>query len=91
MRDEYRMTVLNYKVLRETFGHKREMITGGWKKLSNEELHTSQLSADYIRARTTRKMRSTGHVATVGQRGEIHRRFWWKTLKERPVRRPSLR
>jgi len=85
------MTVLNYRFLRETFGHKREMIIGGWKKLSNEQLNTSQLSADIIRAITTRKIRSTGRVATVGQRGEIHRRFWWKTLKERPIRRPSLR
>jgi len=77
------LKALNYKVLRETFGHKREMIIGGWEKLRNEELHTSHLSADTIMAITTRKMRSTGHVAWVGQRGEIHRRFWWKTLKER--------
>jgi hypothetical protein len=57
------LRALSYKVLRETFGHKREMIIGGWKKLHNEELHTSHLSADIIGAITTRKMRSTRHVA----------------------------
>jgi hypothetical protein len=31
LRDEHRLTALNYKVLRKTFGHKREMIIGDWK------------------------------------------------------------
>jgi hypothetical protein len=66
-KDGHRLTTLNYKVLRETFGRKREMIIGGWKKLHNEELHTSHLSANIIKVITTRKMRSTGHVALVGQ------------------------
>jgi hypothetical protein len=63
LRDEQRLAVLNYKVLREIFGHNREKVIGGWKKLRNEEIQTSQLSPDNIRAITTRKMRSAGLVA----------------------------
>jgi hypothetical protein len=49
-------------VLKEIFGHKREKKIEGWKKLRNEEILTSHLSPDIIRAITTSKMRSTGLV-----------------------------
>jgi hypothetical protein len=33
------LKVLEKRVLRRIFGPKREEVTGGWRKLHNEELH----------------------------------------------------
>jgi hypothetical protein len=38
LREEYRMRVFEYRVLRKIFGPKRDVVTGGWRKLHNEEL-----------------------------------------------------
>jgi hypothetical protein len=38
-----------YRVLRRIFGPKRDEVTGGWKKLHNEELHNFYSSPDIIR------------------------------------------
>jgi hypothetical protein len=39
LKEEYRMRVLPKRVLRRIFGTKRDGVTGGWRKLHNEELH----------------------------------------------------
>jgi hypothetical protein len=39
LREEYRLKVFENSVLRRIFGPKREEVTGGWRKLHNEELH----------------------------------------------------
>jgi hypothetical protein len=39
LRDEYRLRVINKRVLRGVFGPKRDEVTGEWRKLHNEELH----------------------------------------------------
>ena len=38
MREEYRLRVLENRVLRRIFGPKRDEVTGEWRKLRNEEL-----------------------------------------------------
>jgi hypothetical protein len=38
-----RLRVFENRVLRRIFGLKRDEVTGGWRKLHNEELHTSTL------------------------------------------------
>jgi hypothetical protein len=38
LREEHRLRVLENKVLRRIFGPKRDEVTGGWRKLHNEEL-----------------------------------------------------
>jgi hypothetical protein len=54
-------------VLKRIFGRKREEVTGGWRKLHNEELHNLYSSPDIIRLIKSRIMRWAGHVArTVG-------------------------
>jgi hypothetical protein len=35
------LTVFENKVVRRIFGPKRDEVTGGWRKLHNEELHNS--------------------------------------------------
>jgi hypothetical protein len=39
LRDEHRLRALENRVLRRIFGLKRNEVTGGWRKLHNEELH----------------------------------------------------
>jgi hypothetical protein len=40
LREEHRLKVIDNRVLRRIFGPKRVKVTGGWRKLNNEELHT---------------------------------------------------
>jgi hypothetical protein len=44
LREEHRLRVFESRVLRRTFGQKRDEVTGGWRKLHNEELHNFYLS-----------------------------------------------
>jgi hypothetical protein len=39
LREEHRLRVFENRVLRRIFGPKRDEVTGGWRKLHNEELH----------------------------------------------------
>jgi hypothetical protein len=69
------------RVLRVIFRPKRDEVTGGWRKLHNEELH-NLYSSPRIRMIKWRRVRWAGHVANMGIRG-VHIRFWWETQKER--------
>jgi hypothetical protein len=46
-----------------TFGPKKDGVTGGWRKLHNEELHNLYSSPSIIRIIKWRRMRWAGHVA----------------------------
>jgi hypothetical protein len=54
-------------VLRRIFGPKRDEVTGGWRKLHNEELHGLYSSPSIIRVIEVRRMRWAGHVARMGE------------------------
>jgi hypothetical protein len=41
--------VFENRVLRRTFGHKREEVAGSWRRLYNEELHNLYASPNIIR------------------------------------------
>jgi hypothetical protein len=56
------------RVLRRIFGHKRDEVTGEWKKLHNEELHNLYSSPDIIRQINIRRMRWAEHVARMGEK-----------------------
>jgi hypothetical protein len=51
------------------FGPKRDEITGGWRKLHNEELHCT-LRQSIIRMNKSRRMRWAEHVTSRGIRRE---------------------
>jgi hypothetical protein len=55
--------VFENRVLRRIFCLKRDEVTGGWRKLHNEELHNLYFSPKIIRMIKSRRMRWTGHVA----------------------------
>jgi hypothetical protein len=39
LREEHRLRVFEHRVLKRIFATKRDEVTGGWRKLHNEELH----------------------------------------------------
>jgi hypothetical protein len=47
--EENRQRLLENRVLRRMFGSKRDEVTGGWRKLHNEELHNLYSSPSIIR------------------------------------------
>jgi hypothetical protein len=49
LREEYRLRVFENRVLRRIFGPKIDEVTGGWRKLHNEELHNFYSSLSIIR------------------------------------------
>jgi hypothetical protein len=55
------------RVLRRTFGQKRDEVTGGWGKLRNEELHNLYSSPSIIRVITSRR-KWGGHVARIREK-----------------------
>jgi hypothetical protein len=68
-------------VIRRIFGPKRDEVTGGWRKLHNEELHGLYSSPSIFRVMKARRMRWAGHVACMGG-GGVHTTFWLGVLKE---------
>jgi hypothetical protein len=63
VRDEHKLRVFESRVLRRIFGPKRCGVTGGWRKLHNEEFHNLYSSPSIIRIIKSRRMRWAGHVA----------------------------
>jgi CRISPR/Cas system-associated protein Cas7 (RAMP superfamily) len=59
--------VFENRVLRRIFGPKRDKVTGGWRKLHNEELHGLYSSPSIVRAIKAKRMRWAGHVARMGE------------------------
>jgi hypothetical protein len=72
--------MFEYMALRRKFGPKRDEVTGGCRKLHNEELNN--LYSLPNRMTKSRRMRWSGHVARMGRRG-MHIGYWWESQNER--------
>jgi hypothetical protein len=83
--------VFENRVLRRIFGPKRDEVTGGWRKLRNEELHTLYSSPSIIRMIKSRRMRWSGHVARMGETRNAYRILVGKPEGKRPQGRPRRR
>jgi hypothetical protein len=69
LREEHRLRVFENRVLRRIFGPKRDEVTGGWRKLRNEELRNLCSSPSIIRViKSRRRRRWTAHVARLERR-----------------------
>jgi hypothetical protein len=73
LRKEDRLRIFENRVLRRIFGPKRDELTGGWRKLHNEELHNLYSSPSTVRIIKSRSMRWAGHVARMRARRNAYR------------------
>jgi hypothetical protein len=60
VREEHKLRVFENRVLRRIFGPKGDRVTGGWRKLHNEELHNLYSSPSIIRIIKSQRMRTCG-------------------------------
>jgi hypothetical protein len=67
-REEYRLRVLENKVVRGIFVPKRDEVTGEWRKLHNEELNDLYFSPNIVRVIKSGRMRWVGHLECMGGR-----------------------
>jgi hypothetical protein len=65
--------VCENRVLRRIFGPKRDEVTGEWRKLHNKQLHDLYSAPTIVRVIKSRRMRSVGHVARVGEGRDMYR------------------
>jgi hypothetical protein len=75
LREEHTLRLFKNRILRKTFGPKREKVTGGCQKLHSGELHGLYFLQNNIFVICSKRMRWLGHMACMGG-GEICVRFW---------------
>jgi hypothetical protein len=73
------------------FGPKMDEVTGGWRKLHNEELHDLYSLPSIISTTKSRRMRLAGHVARMGEKRNAYRLLVGKPEGKRPLERPRHR
>jgi hypothetical protein len=90
-REEHKLRVFENRVLRRIFGPNRDGVTGGWRKMHNEELHNLYSSSSIIRNIKSRRMRWAGHVARMGEKRNVYRLLVEKPEGKRPLGRSRRR
>ena len=78
-------------VLRRIFGPRRDVVTGEWRRLHNEELNDLYCSPNIVRVIKSRRMGWAGHVARMGEEREVYRVLVGKPEGRRPLGRPRRR
>jgi len=78
-------------VLRRISGHRRDEVTGEWRRLHNEELNDLYSSPNIVRVIKSRRMRLAGHVARMGEERMVYRVLVGKPEGKRPLGRPRRR
>jgi len=79
--------VYDNRVLRRIFGSRKNEVTGGWRKLQNEELSDLYSSPNIVRAIKSRGMSWAGHVARMWARRAVYRVLVGKPEGRRPLGR----
>jgi hypothetical protein len=79
------------RVLRRIFGPKRDEVTGGWRKLHNEEPHGLYSSPSIVRVMKARRMRWAGHVARMGEMRGAYNILVGRPGGRRPLGKPRCR
>jgi hypothetical protein len=83
--------VFENRELRKIFGPKRNAVTGGWRKLQNEELHNLYCFPSIIRMIKSSRMSLAGHVARMGAERNVYRILVGTPEERRPLERPRRR
>jgi hypothetical protein len=72
------------RLWRRIYVLKRDGVTGGWRKLHNENLHNLYSSPSIIRMINSRRRRGAGRACgTNGGEEECILGYWWESQKER--------
>jgi hypothetical protein len=74
--------------LRRIFGLKRDEMTGGWRKLHNEEVHNLCSSSSIISMIKSRRIRWAGHVVRMTEKRYAYRILVGKQEGKRSIGRP---
>jgi hypothetical protein len=72
LREECRLKGFENIVLRRISGPKRDEVTGEWRRLHYKELYALYTSQSIIQVVKLRRMRLAGHVARMGERGDVY-------------------
>jgi hypothetical protein len=83
--------VFENRVLRRIFGPKRDDVTGDWRKLHYEELHSLYSSPNINRMIKSKRMIWAGQVERMGETRNACRILVGKQEGKRPLGRPRLR
>jgi hypothetical protein len=78
--------VFENRVLRRIFGPKRDEVTGGWRKLRNEEFHYLCLSPSIIRIIKRRRWLAE-HVSRIVEKNNTYRLLVGMLEGKRPLGR----
>jgi hypothetical protein len=65
----------------------RDEVTGGWRKLHNEELHDLYSSPSIVRVIKARKIRWAGHVARMRGGEGCEQHFGWEAWRMETTRK----
>jgi hypothetical protein len=87
----HRLRLFENRVLRRIFGLKRDEVTGGWRKLRNEELRNLYSSTSIIRIIKSSRMRCAGHVAQMRERRNAYSILVVKPERKKSLGRPRRR
>jgi hypothetical protein len=87
LREGHRLKVFEKRVLRRIFGPKSDEVTGGWRKLCNEEFHNFYSIPNKIRMIKSRRMIWARHVARMGEKRNAYRILVGKPEGKRPLGR----
>ena len=79
------------RVLRRVFEPKRDVVTGEWRKLHNEELSNLYSLPNIVRVVKSGRMRWAWHVARLGEGRGVYRVLVGKPEVKRPSGRPRHR
>jgi hypothetical protein len=88
LREGHRLRVFENRVLRRIFGPKRDEVTGGRRKLHNEQLHGLYSSPSIVRVIKARRMRWAGHVERMGEVRGAYNIVFGSPEGRRPLGRP---
>jgi len=78
-------------MLMRIFGHKRDEVTGEWRKLHNEELNDLYSSPNIVRVIKSRRTECAGHVVGTGEWRGVYRLLVGKPKGKRPCVTPRHR
>ena len=76
------------RVLRREFEHKRDEVTGEWRKVHYEELSDLYSLPNIVWVVKSRRMKWAGHVARMGEGRGVHRVLVGKPEGKRALGRP---